>query len=185
MRSIEGSTTAISSIATPRSSVPICTIFGSLPVTGIVAEKVCAFSTCWIRERLTPCLRALLATYTSNGTTQFCSAQHCQVKLCTAIIGFHVHAVLPIVITVFFLLKPRSSCSSRDGRTPAPAGGRHILSGVGRGHRRSSSVFRGLTVEEPLDHLARPASDPSIVLEQPARLPRRIAEHVGNAGTIA
>ena len=66
MRSIEGSTTAISSISTPRSSVPICTIFGSLPVSGIVAAKVYSFSACWIRERLMPCLFSMMENaYTS------------------------------------------------------------------------------------------------------------------------
>ncbi len=110
---------------------------------------------------------------------------HCNHWLPRSCSPRHRHHSVLAAQAAFFLLQPRSSCSSRDVRTPAPARGRHILSGVGRGHRMSSSVFRCLTVEEPLDHLARPASHPSIVLEQPARLPRRVAEHMGNAGTIA
>ena len=59
-----------------------------------------------------------------------------------------------------------SACSSLPARSGAgPWGSSSRCSSCSSRDGRSSSVFRGLTVEEPLDHLARPAGHPPVVLK--------------------
>lgn len=93
--------------------------------------------------------------------------------MCTAFIGIHVHAVLPIVITVFFLLKPRweDSCSGASTAHTEWSGSRspEELVSLPRSHRRRA---------------ARPPSAPGEAgSKQGLRLPpRRPALVVGLVG---